>query len=602
MAATDEKPTRLDKAKEDARRRIEALDASDQAMLIAFNSEAQILQSYTNRKDDLLAALDLITQTHRPTSFDQALALAEGQANPRRSAEEGATEQPTAGSGTMARASGGTPEGVATDVYIYSDGRFPDVPEFSLGKLHLHLLPIGHGGNNVGIIGLNLRRDDDKPDVFELSVRVLNFAEQAAQVSVQLEVFTAAGRQDRQLKPLRLPACLREEQDASDGRKKLSETPGGLGDITAFNFKDPGHGWLRVSLRDGASGQPWHDDFALDDVAWLAIAPVRRARVLRIGPTNDILDAFLQAAVAQQRAIVTPLAADDFETRKEYKEAVQAEVFDLVIFDRCAPASMEEMPQANTFFIGQVPPLRSGLQDTPPMKDLYIKEFQHTHSLFRGVETLQGLTIAEARKLPKEALPGRASPLMETQQEPVMWVLGRNRFTDLVQTFPLVLGGLWNTNWPKQPPGTLPLFLDNVLVQLGKYKEYEDPQRPGIPKVIEPGVPVEAVTVARQEPAGGTPEEIKRQASRELVYGSPEQVGLYEARWGQPEPFRFAVNLLDSNESNIKPREVFQVGEDEVKTTQEPVKQRQELWFWFALAALVILLIEWYVYQRRIYI
>ena len=42
---------------------------------------------------------------------------------------------------------------------------------------------------------------------------------------------------------------------------------------------------------------------------------------------------------------------------------------------------------------------------------------------------------------------------------------------------------------------------------------------------------------------------------RELTYGSPEQVGVYEVSWGQGDPYRFAVNLFDINESDIQPRE-----------------------------------------------
>lgn len=603
MSATDEKPSRLEKAKADAHQRIDALDPSDQAMIVAFNSEAQIFQSYTNRKEDLHAAVNRIGPTQRSTAFEQALALAEGQANPSRSAEASVLERPDPGSGVMTRAEGGPPEGINTDVYVYSDGRFPDVDDFHLGKLHPRLMSIGKSGNNVGIAGLALRRDEDRPDQFEASARVLNFSDRPVRVAVQLEVFTAAGRQDRQQKVIQLGPSVRNAQETPDGRKKELTVPGGLSDITTFTIRDYGHGYLRVSLKDAVNGQPWNDDFALDDVAWLALAPVRRARVLRIGPPNDLLDAFFKAAVDQQRAAVVQLPAENFAAAEQYKTAVQFETFDLVIFDRCAPAAMDQMPQANTYFIGQAPPLRPNLWDgAEEMKDLYVKEFRHTHALFRGVETLQGMSIAAAKKLPRDALPARATALVETQQDPALWVLGRDRFTDLVQTFPLVVGvGAWNTNWPKQPPGTLPLFLDNVLVTLGRYKEYEEPQKPGAVKTLDPGS-ASTVTVVRREPESGTPETLKREAGRELTYGAAEQVGVYEADWGQTDPYRFAVNLFDLNESDIQPRENIWVGDEEIKMAAEPVRQRQELWFWFALAALAVLLLEWYVYQRRIYV
>jgi hypothetical protein len=95
---------------------------------------------------------------------------------------------------------------------------------------------------------------------------------------------------------------------------------------------------------------------------------------------------------------------------------------------------------------------------------------------------------------------------------------------------------------------------------------------------------------------------VKREPGRELTYGSAEQVGVYEASWGQNDPYRFAVNLFDLGESDIQPRENIWVGDEEIKKAAEPVRQRQELWFWFALVALAVLLLEWYIYQRRIYV
>jgi hypothetical protein len=240
------------------------------------------------------------------------------------------------------------------------------------------------------------------------------------------------------------------------------------------------------------------------------------------------------------------------------------------------------------------------------MDDLFIKEFLTSHPLMRGIETLQGMSIREARILPKEVLPARASALIETQKEPVLWALGRNRYTDLVMTFPLVVSeggrGVWNTNWPRQPAGTFPLFFDNVVLQLGRFQEYEDSHAPGVPKTLDPGAAIRAVEITRIDPPGGQTVTVERQAGRDLVYGSPEYVGLYEVIWGEDGRYRFAVNLFDPQESNIQPREAFQVGEETVKTTEEPVRQRRQLWPWFVLAALLILLLEWAVYNRRIYV
>ena len=63
----------------------------------------------------------------------------------------------------------------------------------------------------------------------------------------------------------------------------------------------------------------------------------------------------------------------------------------------------------------------------------------------------------------------------------------------------------------------------------------------------------------------------------------------------------FAVNLLDPNESNIEPRADIKIGGDDVTAGTER-RQPRDLWKWIALAALILLLVEWYVYNRRIYV
>lgn len=606
MAATDVKPTRLDEAKARLKKQIEAQDDSDLGMLIAFNSEAQIVQSYTNRKQDLLLAADRVPQTQRPTRLDQALALAEGQANPRRSAEEGAIELPAPGQ--MAR-SAVSPEGLAAQVVIFSDGRAPDLANFTPGRLRLRLDLVGVAGRNVAVTHLALKRDETRLDQFDAAVRVQNFTDQqlVGRVAVQLEVFTKDGRLDRQVKAITLmPRTQQEVPYGNEGFKRKVTTPGASSPdpITSFAIKDPGHGYVKVSLIDAGTGAAWQDDLAADDAAWLAITPVRRARILRIGPPNEILDAFLRASEDRQRVAATTLTGPNWAADPKYQECLKAETFDLVIFDRVSPASAQEMPEANCYFIGAAPPLPNVVwADLPTLQGLFVKEFRAAHPLLRGIETLQGMTIREAKALPRAALPQRASPLLETQSEPVLWALGRGRFTDLVQTFAFVEGGefpAWNTNWPKQPAGTLPLFLDNVLTQLGRYQEFEPPTKPGQPKSFAPGVAASEARIRRTDPAGGEEVKLEGGRGRELTFNAPEAVGLYEARWGEPQPYRFAVDLFDANESELEPRKDLIIGDETINAAPEAIRQRQELWPWLAAAALAVFFLEWRLYQKRV--
>lgn len=605
--------TRLEEAKRRAHDLVDRLDPSDQAMVIAFNDEARTVQSYTNNKRDLHAAIDSIEPTHRPTSLEQALALAEGQANPRQSGVD--FTLPQAEDGLTAPRATERPEGITTQVHLFTDGRFQDMPDFRLGNIRPRLEVVGSSADNIGIVRLSLVRDEEEPDQFILAVQVANFGDEALRerVSVQMEVFNRQGKQDARIEPVNLaPRQVREVPTATEGKPRREETPGLATPqpILTFAFKDPGQGHVRVSLLDRKTGQAWKDIFPVDDVAWLAITPVRRARILRIGDANDILDAALRAVVQQQRAVVTSLEPSAIPNDPVYRLSTEVEQFDLVIFDRCAPPSMEMMPYANTLFIGQVPPLppwgRELWSKMQPMDDLYVKEFLVSHPLMRGIETLQGMSISQAKALPPDVLPPRSSALIETQKEPVLWALGRGRYTDLVMTFPLVVEengvkNIWNTNWPRQPAGTFPLFFDNVVLQLGRYKEYDESVRPGEAKPLELDVPVRSITVRRIDPADGTSVEIQSIPGRGLAFGDTDFVGLYEATWPD-QKYRFAVNLFDVQESMVEPRRELRIGEEVVSGEEQPMRARRELWPWFVLAALVVLVVEWIVYQRRIYV
>lgn len=89
-----------------------------------------------------------------------------------------------------------------------------------------------------------------------------------------------------------------------------------------------------------------------------------------------------------------------------------------------------------------------------------------------------------------------------------------------------------------------------------------------------------------------------------LIFADTDQPGIYTAEIlagdAVVQTAPFAVNLFAPGESNIAPRDSINLSGNIINpSTREEVGQ-QEFWPWLALLALLILLIEWYVYQRRI--
>ena len=62
----------------------------------------------------------------------------------------------------------------------------------------------------------------------------------------------------------------------------------------------------------------------------------------------------------------------------------------------------------------------------------------------------------------------------------------------------------------------------------------------------------------------------------------------------------FAVNLLDVNESRLKVRDELEIGHELVEGTRSKIKVRREYWTWLAIVAIVFLMIEWVIYNRRV--
>ncbi len=67
---------------------------------------------------------------------------------------------------------------------------------------------------------------------------------------------------------------------------------------------------------------------------------------------------------------------------------------------------------------------------------------------------------------------------------------------------------------------------------------------------------------------------------------------------------RFTVNLFDPLESDIRPPQEnsLQIGQLTVPAKSGYASARRETWKWLLAAALVVLLAEWYIYNRRVYV
>jgi len=598
MQATDTGPSRLEEAKRQAGELVGQLSSRDAGMIISFSNSPQIEQMFTRNRRQLRQSLEGIEPTARPTSLAEALKYAAGLANPGRSSEDASDVQ--------------VADPMPATLYIFSDGKFAEVSDFRLGNLDPVYMPVGsEEAENVGILAFSVRRHLADRTALQAFARLGNFGRQGASVSVDL--------------------LLNGRVVDSD----LVQIPAGETHRVAFDLTvvDTGVLQLRIATRD---------DLACDDVAWAVVNPPRRSKVLVVTPDNEALEIAFGTEAVRELADVT-FESPEFLDQEEYQQLAAAGAYDLVVFDRAKP---QVMPQANTLFMGALPPGRAGEQageeaeeraeEKPPEQDRQEKEAPRAGVWRAGPKITSAVTIIDTKSThplmqwidmgdvtlyhptPLEVPPG-GTWLIDIQwigadkashDAHVFVIAPREGFEDAVMGF-VFLGEevaadgstetFIGTNWPIRE--SFPVFVLNFVHYLGGTGTARDGAtvKPGQPVGLEspvPGTPLEVRT-----PSGETIE-LKETSPGRFQFAGTSELGVYEVRSGENRIERFAVNLFDGPESDIRPSPEVQIGRGTPVAAQTASAEttRRELWKWLLLAGLAVLLVEWYVYNRRVYL
>jgi Aerotolerance regulator N-terminal/von Willebrand factor type A domain len=159
---------------------------------------------------------------------------------------------------------------------------------------------------------------------------------------------------------------------------------------------------------------------------------------------------------------------------------------------------------------------------------------------------------------------------------------------------------LHNSDLPLQI--TWPILMANLLDWFTPRAAISIPSGLQVGQSLSIQPPLDATAIHFTLPDGSTRDlPIDRQT---LVFGDTELPGVYSAdiQAGDKviQSAQFAVNLFAPTESDITPHDSISLsGATITPAAREEIGQR-EFWPWAALLALLILLIEWFVYQRRL--
>lgn len=573
--------TRLDAAKERAMELIDNLDSasggggsSGGAMVVSFAERAAVVQSFTNDRGLLRSAVRSIGPTDQRSRIEPALGLIEPH--------------------TAANANAEVADGEALTVYVFSDGRVhrDGAEALALPGATLAFERIGEPiETNVGIVSASARRDYDQPSQVSVFARLTNTGV-ATRTNVTLKVDGRAVR----TRAVSLPAAGGPVTDDQGNTQ-----PGATGEASV-TFEVPLSGSATIEIiHDHADGLP------ADDLVRLQLLPAQRLSVLLVTEGNRYLREAIRAAGAKRLEIkslaeyeVIPLEVlRDGDPGSTPANGAAAEGYDVIVFDRVSPTAV---PPVSSLSFGAAVPVpglsvRPSAEDAPTMQA--VLTWTRDHPLMQYV-VLDDVTLRRPGRLTvpldaKVLAVGLAGPLIAETR-------------DAQQRHVAVSFDVLESRWPHH--WSFQVFMVNALETLGLSNtasassgeagghsvdstlSYRAGESATVP------VPTGVTTVGYSGPSRLS---ATVRAGRATLPAFT-RVGFYESdsSAGIDAPMdRLAVNLLDELESDVRPADRLAVGTGVVQATAESSLIRREVWQWFAWAALGLLLVEWFVYTRR---
>jgi len=547
MQSTDVSPNRLGVAKDEVKSLIRGMGGADRMLIAQMDAAITPLGPMSGDTSDLERAVDAIQPTDARADFARALRFA---TDTLRGVENG-------------------------EIVVVSDGDL-GVAQDAAGMVHvgdvkLSFMPIGKAKDNVAVTQFSVRRYPLDKSRYEVMLEVTNTGPEVADIELSLlgDGLLVDLTKLRLQPGERLP---RFYPNLSGASRTLEAKLQVLGDTK--------------------------DDLPADDHAYALLPERRRAKVLVVSSGNTYLEA---ALLLDEYLEVTSASPLDYVT----KYASTTKSFDVIVFDQVTPA---EMPRANALYLdprGPGSPVKVEKEIVQPGFD----KIERKHPIVRFT-ALDQVNIARGHKLKPE--PG--DKVIGASYDGAILVAGtRAGYKFVAMGFDVRESDLpLRVAWPVLLLNTVNWFTDEDASYLSSFRTGD----------------VWRIPVGAQGPQammtlpGGAKEQVPVHEGRAVFLG--QRSGFYELATAitpaaQKDPkdvpapggdesltqaggtVRFAANLLDDAESTIGPAEKLTVdGKDAGTVEGFHVGVRREIWILLLIAAVLMTVIEWATYHRRI--
>jgi hypothetical protein len=523
MKARDEKPSRIDAAKDEVRKLISGLGGSDRLLVARMDAALTPLSTMTGEVPDLHKAVDQITASDTRADLRRGLSFAldslSGLSKP--------------------------------EIIVVSDGALGDLTEVArgldLGATALTFLPVGKSGRNVAVTQFSVRRYPLDKSRYEVMLEVSNTNPEPANIELTLlgdgEVVDmtrlALGPNER------LP---RFYKDLAGASRTLE---------------------ARIKFADGSS-----DDLPADDRAYALMPERRRSRVLVVTPGNTYLEA---ALLLDEYLDVTLVSPDKYPPAQGY---------DVTIFDGVAPPPAKHTGSA----LYLAPPAQGSPVPLGKRIEMFGFDTWDKKSAVVRWTALGDIQVAHGNTFKPE----QGDRVIGASDLGPILVAGRRAGRKFVALGfdPRNSDFVLRVAWPLFVLNTINDFVEEDTGYVSSYRTGDVWRIPA---------PSAAETATLEDPSGQK-RTVPVKEGRAVYLG--DQAGFYKLSAGaEPEPLTtmFAANLADLEESRIEPkRELALAGKTAVAPAGFTPGVRRELWLYLLGAVLLVSVLEWITYHRRI--
>jgi hypothetical protein len=556
------KKTRLEEAKRRAIDLIDSMKKDATAMVIAMDDMAEIKQTPTTDQRALRAAVESIRPGDRKSRLKTAYQFADAQ---------------TQFDPEQLRVGGNV---VMPGVHVFSDGRtLDDASEVSVRGDVTYEKIGSDDAKNVGVVSLSARRNYERPTDVQVFARLANYGPEPVRTTV---LFTI---NDKPVEAKVPQMTLLPERWTDEQRTTYEKEHGASGGDSVD---------LPIELLDAAVVKVEQMDkegdvLAADDVAAVVVPPPKNLSVLLVTDGNYFLERALKSQPLKDPATMNPV---------EYEQKAPKD-FDVVLFDRYQP---QFVPPAGAFiYFGAVPAklkLKQAVDEAGValyLDDVGVLDWRRDHPILKNL-AMGKLYVAQAIKMD---VPIDSEVLLDGLKCPLIALHREGKGIHLVVAFDLL-----QSNWPLKV--SFPIFLNQALQfmavggEMNLRQSYEPGATPVIPRAFLQRLGDDVKQIKLTGPAGTQAKPIP--PAGDVALPALERVGVYTTDPPMAPFDRMAVNLLDPTESNTFPAATVPGGAAEVREGAA-AKSRVELWWWIvACAALPLLLIEWWVYTRRVHL